>query len=148
MLRNKKVMDGIWGCWTPVKWLPVTVQRLPSAVAWRGSEWIASTWAKSGGSWEGPFFAPLHPAKLRLWQVLCNIPRKNGQLADGYGFLWWTPGWLNKKRSPFGLQLADLHDCWWRWRRNGEAMKKAELVSFGLYEGKKSCPMRLFSGLV
>ena len=148
MLSNKKVMDGIWGCCTPVKRLLLTVQRLPSAVAWRGSEWTASIWADSGGFWEGPFFAPLHPENWEFGKcsVVFHVRMVNWLMVVVFS------------DEPLGGCIAKdpLSVCSWQASmtaggdegRNGGGLQKAELVSSGLYEGKKSCLMRLFSSLL
>lgn len=39
-------MGGIWDFWTPMKQLPLRVQHPPSAVAWKGTKWMASIWAE------------------------------------------------------------------------------------------------------
>lgn len=61
MLSNKKVMDGIWDSCTPMEQLPLRVLHPPSAVARKGSKWMASIWAELGDFGEFPIFAALHP---------------------------------------------------------------------------------------
>lgn len=92
-------MDGIWDFCTPVKQLPLTVQHLPSAVAWKGSKWMAPVWAESGYFGEFPFFAPLHPENGGCGYCSAIV---HAQLADGCDLLSWATGWKIPFQSAVG----------------------------------------------